>query len=248
MAGDDRKRRQGKKDLVKPRPIIIDPNRLRVVDPRTKEDFDRIVEEACRFIEQSKVRHGMRFAMQVGEHLYLNVYDANDAYLSRRDPRKTDSMYDIAARTGISNDRLRSWTIAAATRIKLERMGFTSDRLSMSHFAQLYRLKDNMELTRQFAAWVERERVNAKELKRRLETWREFIDRGGRFEDLELDPDVPTPPRPRRKPRPIDEIRVVRMLELVLGWIERTHLGPAQRKEILAILPQLRSLLARRAS
>lgn len=217
-------------------------------DPRTQEDFERIVEEACRYIEQSKVRHGMRFAMSVGEHLYLNVYQANDAYMAKRDPRKTDSMYDIAARTGISFDRLRSWTIAAATRIKLERMGFTSNRLSLSHFAMLYGLKDDMELTRQFAEWVERERVSARELKRRLKLWRTFIEQGGRFEDLEREPDKPDPPGPRRRPRPADEIRIVRLLELVLEWVEKAHLGPAQRKEILAILAELRTLLARSAA
>ena len=188
----------------------------------------------------------MRFAMKVGEHLYLNVYRANDAYMAKRDPRKTDSIYDIAARTGISFDRLRTWTIAAATKIKLERMGFTSNRLSLSHFALLYGLKDDMKLTRQLAEWVESERVTVKELKKRLKQWRTFIEQGGRFEDLERDPVEPGPPGPRRRPRPIDEIRVVRLLELVLDWVERTHLGPAQREEILAMLGELRRLLEKR--
>jgi hypothetical protein len=40
----------------------------------------------------------------------------------------------------------------------------------------------------------------------------------------------------------------VRLLELVLEWVEETHLGPSQRKKILSTLGELRRLLKRRAA
>ncbi len=215
--------------------------------PWSRAELERIVEEACEYIGRCKLAHARSLGLAIGEYLYLHLYRMDDAYLTSRNPGKDASLRDIAARTGYDRTTLRTWVIAAATRIRLDEMGFRGEELDLTHFAALYRLRQHPRLVLELAAWAERERVPPKLLKRWASLWASVIEEGGDLGDLRREPHEPRKRgkgRKRRAPSTPDELRVIRVLEMVLRWVEKTRFSPARRATLLSSLREIGTLLA----
>lgn len=226
-------RRKLKERPPGPRVIRIDPRKMPTPGPPwSGAQLEQVIEEICRFIEEAKRRHLRGYKVDVGEYLFVHVYHSDPALLSSRDPGKSGSINGIARGVGIPYHVLRYWIIAAAARHMLRELGFESSRLDLSDFASLYRLRDRPRLLEQLARLVHEKNISVEELKRRVsealgrKTRRRKKDGAG-----------------RRRPRPRDELAVVRVLQVMSRWVETVELGAAQRGRAVAMLRDLRALV-----
>ena len=184
--------------------------------------------------------------MLVGEYLYLHVYRMDDAYIASRSPLKTRSLRDIAARTGYGHRLLRTWVLAAAARMRLGEMGFDGGHLGLEHFAALYGLKDHPRVALELAEWAERERVTFDVLALWAGRWARVIEEGGDLDDVrEKLPGPRRVPGRRRRQIPPDDLRFVRVLEMVSGWVDGAIFSDERRAEILGAVRAIKRMLGR---
>jgi hypothetical protein len=178
-----RRRRDGRVDPQTP--DDPQPNVHRIIRPKIEApcpwsdgELEGIVEAACRFIEEAKERHGTRFGWEVGRYLYVEVYRRDDAYLRRKDPRKEDSLRDIAKASGVPYSRLYYYLRAGWMRDRLVRAGF-GEELSMAHMKHLHELGDDIVAIVALARWARANKVSAEALDPIANRWREHLDEGG---------------------------------------------------------------------
>jgi hypothetical protein len=208
--------------------------------PWTDEQLDEIVERAVRYIEEAKQRWGMRLGLAVGVWLYRELYGEDDAYLRSRDPGKERSLYDIAKRTGKSARTLRTWVWAGRMKVRLEAMGFASESLTLSDWAALHQLRETPVAARQVAEWIHAENPTIDEVRDRVRGWKAH---GGE-----------PPPRrkkhkkksPRRRKKP-HEHNLLRVMELVRGWVEQAEISKPLRDRLLAEVRGIKAVIQGRA-
>lgn len=202
--------------------------------------------------------HARGLALEVGRHLWENVYERDEDYVTSRDPTKERSLNDIALATGYTADELRHRVIAALTREKLERMGLELPRYDVSDFAVLYGLRRHPGAAAHLARWGHDNDVDVRHLKVLVRHWRRTLDADGSIQALIDDPMPPEmkkkkeeegEKRKRRKRRTVrsgDELRVLRILELVRRWVREVRFSPAEKAHIRRRLLELRAALTGR--
>lgn len=227
-------------DHFRPRPI---PHL--VIPPRTEEEMDQVVEEACRFIEAVVQRHGKALGSEIGEYMYLNVLGADDEYMRSRHRAKTRSYRDIAAATGLKARTLWGWTRSAVARIKLREHGLDTT-LGLRHLEHVGRLIDNIEAAAAIARWAEDEEVTATQLQEAVRLWIRHLADHKPLQQIIDDP--PCPPRPRRKRRKknphgrpdADDLLLPRVLLMLGEWLETVDLTRSQAERLKKRLVALR--------
>ncbi|MBI5490670.1 MAG: hypothetical protein HY905_25270 [Deltaproteobacteria bacterium] len=213
-------------------------------------DLSGIIDRACAFILERKKTHAAQIAWEVGEYLFEHLYRADLAYLERNDPTKTDSLGDIAARTGLGRVRLQSWIRAYVARKYLAPAGIDVD-LSMSAFEALRPLVLHPDAARAVLDLRRRHHLTIAQLDALAVAWKRRLDEGGHLEDLlaaPLPPSVtPTSHSPRPRPShqvPAPDLMVIRLARVVLRWLRNVTLAPALRTSLSRDLSRLRSQVA----
>lgn len=244
--GRKKKKRSSKPQERKPRKSL-EPVRARPPEacPFTPGQLDAIIERAIRFIEERQRVHARKLRWEVGEHLFLNVYAGDEEYLRHKDPRKNDSLRDIAARTGIEYRRLYAWVMAAVVRRKLAAMGHEPE-LCLMHFHALDLVRDHMDAAAALALLAEKRGWSVEDLESAARYWRDHLDRGGSLSDLERDPGKPlrrkAKKKRRRKPPP-GLLRVPRVLEVAEAWWKDATLSSRYRNLLARRLHRLHAML-----
>jgi hypothetical protein len=244
--GRKKKRRSSKPQARKPRKSL-EPVRARLPEscPFTPGQLDAIIERAVRFIEERQRVHARQFRWEIGEHLFLNVYAGDEEYLRSRDRRKSDSLRDIAAHTGIEYKRLYTWVMAAVVRRKLAAMGHEPE-LRLMHFKVLDLVRDHMDAAAALALLAEKRGWSVRDLEAAARFWRDHLDRGGSLADLERDPEKPLRRKGRKKWRrkpPPGLLRVPRVLEVAEAWWKDATLSPRYRNLLARRLHRLHAML-----
>jgi hypothetical protein len=230
------KKRKKRTDPNKTRVIRIDPYKFPTPDPYwTSQELAQVTEEICRFIGDAKRRHVKTYKVDVGEWFFLNAYRGDIDLLTDSKPTKEGSLHDLALGVGISYDTLRHWIIAAAARHLIREMGLDASRIGLSQFAALYSLKDRPRLLEQLAGMVHEKRITVEELQIRIDV---ALNR-----KTERRKKKKKKKSRRRPPRPADELAVVRVLQVMDGWIGKIRLGKVQRERLAAMLRELRDLI-----
>ncbi|MBI5500534.1 MAG: hypothetical protein HY907_09835 [Deltaproteobacteria bacterium] len=216
--------------------------------PQPPADLERIIDDACRFILARKQSHAAGIAWEIGEYLFERVYRGDVEYVSHRDPRKTDSLRDIAARTGIGPLRLMGWIRAYVARKYLRPAGIDLD-LSLSNFEALRPLAFHPDAARAVLQLRDRYRLTDDQLDTLAVDWKRRLDEGGRLEDLLASPLPPTispRPKPSHKPRPLadPDLVPIRLAQLVLHWLRSVTLAPTLRSSLRRDVSQLRAQVA----
>ncbi|MBI5489963.1 MAG: hypothetical protein HY905_21695 [Deltaproteobacteria bacterium] len=211
----------------------------------TAGEIRRLVDEACEFILGRKEAHAKQMAWEVGEYLFERVYRGDVGYAESRETGKADSLYDIAARTGIGRLRLAGWIRAYIARKYLGAAGIVVD-LSMSDFEALRPLALHPEAARAVLELRERHRLTTKQLDALAVAWRRRLDEGGRLEDLvvALLPASATPrPRPSHAHGALADGALVPIrLVLVVGrWLRSVTFAPRLRAGLRDELLRLRA-------
>jgi hypothetical protein len=209
---------------------------------------DPVIDRAIAFIDAKAKEYAEGLALDVGEHLWIHVWQRNMKMLTTRNRLKENSMHRIAAATGYSYDELRYRVIAALTREKLAKMGLQLPGLDLSHFAQLYELREHPRAAKALARWAHEQDLSVSELSEHVTRWRNHLDKGGQLADLKRDPHHGKKKKkkkkgPKRPPRSNDELMTVRLLMLVEKWLKLVSLGQRQKLAILGRLRVLRQLL-----
>lgn len=219
-------------------------------DPWTERELELLVEQAIQYIQKAQVKWGSRLGLTVGEWLYVNLFLENDAYMRSQNPMKKKSLYDIASETPYYARTLRTWVWAGRMKVRLERDGFSSERLTLTDWSSLYQLRDHPEAARQVAQWVHRDNPPVELVQQYVREWRKHLER--EEDDPERKPDPPDPPEPpdppdphRRRRRP-DELRLIRVLRLVRRWVKETELSSQARRRLLMKIEKMQEILERR--
>ncbi|MBI5488062.1 MAG: hypothetical protein HY905_12080 [Deltaproteobacteria bacterium] len=220
--------------------------------PQPPANLERIIDDACRFILARKQTHAAGIAWEVGEYLFERVYRGDVEYVSSRDSNKTDSLRDIAARTGIGPLRLMGWIRAYVARKYLRPAGIDVD-LSMSDFEALRPLAFHPDAARAVLELRDRHHLTGDQLDALAVDWKRRLDEGGRLEDLlaaPLPPTISPRPKPSHAPRPLadPDLVPIRLTQLVLRWVRSTTLAPTSRSSLAREVSRLRSLVASSSS
>ncbi|MBI5488301.1 MAG: hypothetical protein HY905_13290 [Deltaproteobacteria bacterium] len=212
-------------------------------------DLARIIDEACEFILARKQAHAKQIAWEVGEFLFERVYRGDLGYIETHDPTKPDSLRDIAARTGLGHLRLQSWIRAYVARKYLAPAGIDVD-LSMSNFEALRPLILHPDAARAILDLCNRRHLTTQQLDALAVAWKKRLDEGGRLEDL-LAASLPPSATPHshshsHSPRPLPDhdLTVIRLLGVVLRWLQHLTLSPTLRTSLSRDLTRLRAAVA----
>ncbi|MBW2264358.1 MAG: hypothetical protein JRG91_20525 [Deltaproteobacteria bacterium] len=210
---------------------------------REPDDIDARIERACRFIEKAVDSHERRLGVEVGEYLFVHVYDRDLKYIFRNDPRKDRSLRDISAATSVSLKSLSRWLKAAAVRRRLALLGIDAN-LGLQKLEAIYKIED-VNALRALVEWAGG--VPTAQVKELVRRWTEHLDQGGDPADLLGEP-LPLPkPKPRKRTRTGEELIVPRLLTLMLEWARKHRLSPRLRERLLGDLVALRRRIGRRA-
>jgi len=241
-----RTRRTGPRRVIPPRPLRPSPRRIPLPprkEPLPPADLERVIEEACRFIEERKRAHAEKYRWEIGEHLFLGLYEGDEDYLRRKDPRKTDSLRDVAARTDSSYAQLYTWVVAAVMRRRLAALGCSPD-LELVHFKVLYALRDHMEAAVALADLAEARGWSVRDLQGPARFWRNHLDEGGTLDDLKRRPLAPRRPSRRRRVATHPTLMRARRILTVAGkWWEVSSISPERAKALGDRLMAIRALL-----
>lgn len=216
----------------------------------TAAQLDRAIQAAIQFIKMKQREHATRLGWEVGEYLFVNVYKSDVEYLRKRNPVKNDSLHDIAAQSGVPYGSLYTWTRAALVRRLLRDMGLET-LLPTTLLGDLGQLADHMKAMRALAEWAERHRISRSRLLSIVRFWKKHLDEGSKLRDLVRGLEKHETRKKRKgRPPPLqpDEVRIVRLLELIHAWTTSTSLGPAQRKRVRKLMARIRKLLGTRRS
>lgn len=214
-----------------------------------RAEVERLVEEACEFILERKRGHAASIAWEVGEHLFERTFRGDVGYLESKDRNKVDSLKEIAERTGIHRVRLASWVRAYVAKKYLEPAGIDPG-LSMTEFEALRPLIGHPAAARAALEVRDRLGLTAKQLDALVVSWRRRLDEGGEIGELLERRPVPSTVRVRERRGHKDRVRgrrpdltIVRLLRLVLRWLEGATLAAPLRGEIEGRLRRLRERL-----
>lgn len=208
---------------------------------RVTDDMQARIERACRFIEKAVQSHERRLGYEVGEFLFVNVYDRDVKYIFSRDPGKDPSLRDIAEATPVTLRSLSRWVKAAAVRRRIEALGMDAG-LGLQKLEAIYRVED-ADALRALVGWAEH--VPTDQVRDLVRRWTRHLDQGGELGEL-LEEEMPEPrPRPRRRARRGEELIVPRLLTLMLEWVRRHRLSPTLRKRLRRELRDLRKRIGR---
>ncbi|MBI5487445.1 MAG: hypothetical protein HY905_08945 [Deltaproteobacteria bacterium] len=222
-------------------------------EPPSPQDLLGRIEKACEFILARKRAHAEGIAWEVGEYLFERFYHADLDYIERRDPRKTDSLRDIAAGSGIPRMRLATWIRAYVARKYLGPAGIDVD-LTVSELEALRPLVLHPDAARAILEVRRRLKLPVKRLDALAVAWRRRLDEGGRLEDLvaaplpdpnPADPSSGHPHRPRpHGPLDRQDLVVIRLAGVVLRWLRNVSLAPSLRTSVAGELTRLRAQVA----
>lgn len=203
-----------------------------------RAEVERLVEEACEFILERKRGHAASIAWEVGEYLFERTFRGDVGYLESKDRNKVDSLKEIAERTGIHRVRLASWVRAYVAKKYLEPAGIDPG-LSMTEFEALRPLIGHPAAARAALEVRDRLGLTAKQLDALVVSWRRRLDEGGEIGELLERRPVPSTVRVRERRGHKDRVRgrrpdltIVRLLRLVLRWLEGATLAAPLRGEI----------------
>ncbi len=202
---------------------------------------------AIEFVKARQHERSRLFGLEVGAHLFFELYGGDEAYVRRLDPTKPDSPADISRATGIPYSTLYLYLVAAMVKDRLEKAG-VPHRLDMKHLYALDELDESIEAMGALARWASGRGVGYRELERIADRWRQHLDEGGTVEDLLADPAGPGPSRRRGRRRDRSPAHVLlasrRMLVVLSGWWKRSRISPANKERLRGRLLAIRGLLA----
>ncbi|MBI5488586.1 MAG: hypothetical protein HY905_14730 [Deltaproteobacteria bacterium] len=228
-------------------PLPPPPSPQSPTPPQPPPNLDRLVDDACRFILERKLAHAKQIAWDVGEYLFEHLYRGDLDYIQSSDPTKPDSLHDIAARTGLSPDRLGYWIRAYVARKYLLPAGIDVD-LSMSDFEALRPLALHPDAARAVLDLRNRHHLTTRQLDALAANWKRRLDEGGRLEDLALTPlphSISPRPKPTHSPHPLPDADLVpiRLAHVVQRWLQSVTLAPTLRSSLARDLSRLRTLV-----
>jgi hypothetical protein len=227
----------------------VEPGRVIPIDvevpcPWTPGELSMLIDKACRFIRDAKLRHGRQLGWEVGEHLYVDFYRERDDYIRWHNPAKEDSLYDIAPKAKISPETLRSWLKSAMMRHALARAGFTTP-VPMSFTRGLYPLFEYVKEAVALARWAKERRLDVQSVDRLAGQLAVHLDGKGTLEDFLADQEKKKRKKKKKKNKDVaktDELVVARIFMLACGWAEAAGIAP-----YLGLRLKTRSLELRRA-
>lgn len=228
--------------MPQPRRIFID--RPEPPCPHSPAQLRRIVQDAVDFIRRRQHDHTRMFGVEVGEHLFTELYCGDEAYVRRIDPTKIDSPADISRETGIPYSTLYLYLVAAMVKHKLERAGVKPE-LGLKHLASLDVISDHLDAMRALALWAQQERISYRRLGATADAWEEHLAQGGRLEDLLADPRKGEPVVVKVRERRVEAryLRARRMLVVVGRWWAASKLSTGHRRALAEKLIGIRKLL-----
>ncbi len=159
--------------------------------PETEAEQDRFVERAVRFIQQleRETEHG--FAMDVGGHLFNDLFRGNLDLLRSTNRWKSVALRRIAAdeRVDVSAGELEACvkTYVLATRFP-DKKQQPAPRFSIWKWARMWDVVDDPQMIFRFAEWVAKRNAPTDLIRAAVQTVHTYIAEGGDLDDILVDP------------------------------------------------------------
>jgi hypothetical protein len=146
----------------------------------------RRVRNAVKFIRERVKEHELRFALEVGEHLFANIYQGNRAYYRRKGP-KEDCIALIAEDPGVE---VSANTLRMCVRVYLlyqdtrSVRGLPVPELRPWSWNGMWDLEGDPERLAVVATWAARYGISNPLLTAAAQVLHAYLAAGGRVEDL----------------------------------------------------------------
>lgn len=227
------------RDPVNPgREIHID---VQVPCPWSPRQLEQVIENACRFIQEAKIRHGRQLGWEVGEYLYVQVYRQRDDYIRWNGRNKELSVNEIAPLVEIPALTLHSWLEAAMMRHAMARAGFTTP-VPLSFSRGLYPLYEYVDEAVTLARWARKRGVAADYVARLARKLAHHLNQNGSIEDFLESPHHEDDPEPSpRKVATPDELVTERLFMLSCRWLEEAQIAGYLRKRLEGAALEIRA-------
>ncbi|MBI5501886.1 MAG: hypothetical protein HY907_16705 [Deltaproteobacteria bacterium] len=199
---------------------------------------DEVVDAAVRFIAQCVRRHGLRFALEVGEYLFREVYRGNRASFRNGGLQwQRDTIQTIARdpRVGLESSFLYK-SIHAYLLVGLAAQNVPADalpELSLNKWEALWPLEENPAALAQVGTWAAAERVPAATVAEIAALVAPYVARGGSLDDLLAGSARRPPDTPYR--------RIRRLLGVIRSLLAERPVSPAARPRLLSALDACRT-------
>lgn len=199
---------------------------------------DRVVENAVRFIERRLEHHRFELSMEVGEHLFRNLYKSDRRLLTGGGEWKKRAIARIAAdpRVKVSCNKLYQ---CIHVYLLVEEFGRTAPNLVIPDLSPwkweaLWPLEGDPDALVRVAVWAEEHGAGRRLLRDVAQLVEPYMETGGSLDDLLVgDEEEPNPDTPYR--------RISRFLAMAEKWLERDAAlyMPETRKRVIGIVERL---------
>jgi len=212
---------------VSPRPVV------HRVHPISRDRIER----AIAYIRERAEVHRLELALEVGEHLFVNIFDSSVAKARAAHQNKDRSIQSIAEdpRVPLDDDKLYMCLHCYLAHSQSRRHGHLAPDISAWKLGRIYGpLYDHPDLLVRTVRWVEECEVPRRILRPMLGVLHPYLESGGLLDDLLVG--APAPDTPYRRMR--------RILSILPRHVHT--LTPSTRKRTLALLDELIALLEAR--
>jgi hypothetical protein len=219
-----------------PPPPAPEPPEPPVPAPWTEDERRRLLGEAARFIRERVRRHRFEFAMQVGEHLFKNLFKGDIDLYGRAGPWKDESIQAIARDRRVDLPH-RQLYACIHTYILVTQHGENAPGLEVPEFSiwkwdALYgAIERRPDALVDAVSWIADENVPRDLVYALAGLIERYLANGGRLEDLLPAAEAKPPDSPYR--------RVRRMLRVASRWVSSHPVPPATRTRTVAALDRL---------
>jgi hypothetical protein len=197
----------------------------------------KAVEKAIRFVRKRIEVHRLELALEVGEHLFVNIFDSDLEKARAAHRYKDASIQAIAAdpRVPLDDDRLYMCLHAFLAYQRQRRLTPRVPEISAWKMGRMYGpLYDRPRILLRTARWVEEHRIPRRVLRPMLGVLHVYLASGGKLDDLLVDgTSTDTPYR-----------RMRRILSIIPKHL--TTLKPRTRDRSLVLIDEIIGLLKQR--
>lgn len=200
-------------------------------------DVDRVVERAIRFIRQRAKLHARQFALEVGDHLFDELYKGDARLFAAKGTWGREALTRIARdkRVDLSLDKLYM-CIHLAILVRLygkNARGAEPPDLTPWKWDRLWVLEKNPDAMVAVANWASRERIPLDFLITVSRLVKYYLEAGGKLDDLLVGAGSRRPDTPYK--------RMSRLLKVIERWLVKdvVRYPPRLRTRTLLLVDEL---------